>query len=264
MSAYLNEASTVVYSLPLFANLEAKGDLDLNELVNRYVRIQFTGNMNCVETGRSIRKTYGDGLCYDAWLKSPSASPSVIHPELSRIHEGIALRDFEWEMKHHNCPHVVYLSFTDKVKVGVTRDSNRLTRWIDQGAMAAIVFAITPYRQLAGEMEVFLKNYVSDKTSYQAMIQCSEADISALVQESDRLEKVLSEDLGMFLSEDSDIIRIHYPIQTIPSKVMSVKLERAPILAGRLMGIKGQYLIFDSGEVINIRSHAGYEVEIEF
>ena len=46
---------------------------------------------------------------------------------MSRIHEGIALRDMEWEEKHHNQPHVVYLSYTSGIKVGVTRDTNMPT-----------------------------------------------------------------------------------------------------------------------------------------
>jgi len=264
MSAHLNEEGLVHYSMPLHANLERQGDLALNVLIDSHLKIQFTGKINCIETGKSIRKTYGEGLCYEAWLSSPVASPSIIHPELSRIHEGIALRDFEWEMKHHNVPHVVYLAYTDKVKVGVTRAIQRTTRWIDQGAARALVFAETPYRQLAGEIEVFLKDYVADKTSWQAMIRCVAADESELLKERERLENIIREDLGMFLSDDSGIIQIHYPITSIPQKLVSVKLERAPTLAGKLIGIKGQYFIFESGEVLNIRAHSGYEVEIEY
>ena len=264
MKAHLNVDGSAIYSLPLYANLEPQGDLMMNELLNRRLQIRFTGKINCIETGKSIRKTYGEGLCYDAWLRSPSAAPSVIHPELSRIHEGIALRDFDWEMKHHNCPHAVYLSFTDKVKVGVTRYSNRHTRWIDQGAIAALVFAETPYRQLAGEIEVYLKDYVADKTSWQGMIRCSAVDTSVLSEARMRLENSMREDLGMFLSDDSAIIQINYPVMSIPEKLVSVRLERLPTVTGTLTGIKGQYAIFDSGEVVNIRSHSGYEVEIEY
>lgn len=263
MSAALDEGGQVHYSMPLFANIERQGEFEMNGLLNQHVKIHFTGKINCIETGKSIRKTYGDGLCYEAWLTSPAASPSVMHPELSRIHEGIALRDYEWEMQHHNCAHVVYLSFTDKVKVGVTRAIHRTTRWIDQGAAAALVFAETPYRQLAGAIEVFLKDYVADKTSWQAMLRCIDVDVSILSKERERLENILSEDLGMFLSDDNSILKIHYPVTTIPQKLNSIKLERLPTLAGKLVGIKGQYIIFESGEVINIRSHSGYEIEIE-
>jgi len=262
MSAILNEQQLAIYSMPLFSSLEKQGELCMNELINQTIEIRFTGKINCIETGKSISKTYGEGLCYEAWLKSPAAAPSVIHPELSRIHEGIALRDFEWEMKYHNCQHVVYLSFTDKVKVGVTRSTNTISRWIDQGALAALIFAETPYRQLAGQIEVFLKDYVADKTSWQAMITCNAADISILMKEKERLENIITEDLGLFLSDDYQVTNIYYPVNTLPKKILSCKLERTPVLTGKLVGIKGQYLIFDSGQVINIRSHAGYEIEL--
>ena len=34
-------------------------------------------------------------------------------------------------------------------------------------------------------------------------------------------------------------------------------------IEGRLWGIKGQYLMFDDGTVINIRKHNGYKVSLE-
>ena len=34
-------------------------------------------------------------------------------------------------------------------------------------------------------------------------------------------------------------------------------------IAGRLWGIKGQYLMFDDGSVLNIRNHNGYNVTLE-
>ena len=49
-------------------------------------------------------------MSYDAFRSSPLAVESIIRPELSKIHEGVALRDYDWEMKHHMQPHVVYLS----------------------------------------------------------------------------------------------------------------------------------------------------------
>lgn len=263
MAAHLSSKGIAEYSLPLFSNLEKQGGVTINPLVDSYITIRFTGKINCIETGKDIKKTYGEGLCYDAWLTSPAAAPSVINPELSRIHEGVALRDFEWEMKYHNCDHIVYLSFTDKVKVGVTRSENRITRWIDQGACAAIVLAETPYRQLAGQIEVFLKDFIADKTSWQAMIKSDAQDTTELLKQKSRIENLMQEDLAMFLSDDDHITHIIYPIARIPKKISSIKLDRTPLVAGTLAGIKGQYFIFDSGEVLNLRAHSGYEVEIE-
>ena len=42
-------------------------------------------------------------------------------------------------------------------------------------------------------------------------------------------------------------------------KVSSHNFEKNPIVSGHLLGIKGQYLILDSG-VINLRKFGGYEI----
>ena len=132
-------------------------EFDVNPWIGRRVHIEFDGAIHCVVSGKRINKTYGEGMSYDAFLKSPLACPSIIRPELSRIHEGIALRDEAWERANHLQPHVVYISQTSHLKVGVTRATNVPSRWVDQGACGAIVVANAPYRQLAGEMEVALK-----------------------------------------------------------------------------------------------------------
>jgi hypothetical protein len=38
-------------------------------------------------------------------------------------------------------------------------------------------------------------------------------------------------------------------------------MDKDPLVSGVLQGIKGQYLLLDSG-VINIRKYAGYQVEV--
>lgn len=223
---------------------------------------QFDGEINCVITGKSIRKTYGEGMSYDAWLKAPNAVESVFHPELSRIHEGVALRDKEWEEKHHNKPHVVYISHTSGLKVGVTRSTNVPNRWIDQGAVGAIVVANTPYRQLAGELEVALKPYMADKTNFRRMLSNVTFDSEVLVQAREAAFDNLGEAYESFFEEDAEAFEIRYPVSEYPEKVSSVRLDKTPSFQGKLIGIKGQYLIFDNNRVFNVRSHAGYRVKI--
>ena len=133
--------------------------------------VRFAHAIHCIDSGKQITKTFGEGLSYAAWRTSPAAVESIVRPELSRIHEGIALRDAAWEDAHHNQPHYVYLSKTSAVKVGVTRTCNVPSRWIDQGATEAIRLAETPYRQLAGLMEVALKVHFADTTAWLAMLQ---------------------------------------------------------------------------------------------
>jgi Protein of unknown function (DUF2797) len=197
-------------------------------------------------------------------LKSPLASPSIVRPELSRIHEGIALRDFEWEQAHHNQPHIVYLSRTSGVKVGVTRASNKFSRWIDQGATEGIVLAETPYRQLAGLIEVALKEYLPDKTAWQSMLKNELRLDESMLDYKNRMIDLLPSEFGDFISDDDQVTTINYPVLRYPVKVKSVKLDQPVTLEFKLSGIKGQYLIFDNDYVLNIRSHAGYRIKLSW
>ncbi|MEZ8000085.1 MAG: DUF2797 domain-containing protein [Flavobacteriales bacterium] len=252
----------VQYTLPLYEVIEPLEMVSMNQFIGQEISLQFENEINCVVTGKRIKKAYGDGMSYDAFMSSPMASPSIIRPELSRIHEGIALRDKEWEEKHHLTPHLVYLSLTSEVKVGVTRETNIPYRWIDQGAVEAIILAEVPYRQLAGAIEVALKEYRSDKTNWRKMLK-NEYDPTDLLDHKDELIAYLDEDLQQFISDNDEITKIKYPVMSYPIKVTSMKLDKIPLIEKKLKGIKGQYLIFSDDTVFNMRSHSGYKVTLE-
>jgi hypothetical protein len=59
-----------------------------------------------------------------------------------------------------------------------------------------------------------------------------------------------------------DPVTIDYPVQGLPEKITSLDLDKSPEISGMLLGIKGQYLLLDSG-VINIRKYTGYELELQ-
>jgi hypothetical protein len=251
------------YLLPVVDVLNQTGLLYMNSLIGEQLTIRFEQAIHCVETGKKIKKAYGEGMSYDAWISSPWSVESIIRPELSRIHEGIALRDKEWEEKHHNQPHYLYLSRTSDIKVGVTRVTNVPSRWIDQGAAEAIVVAETPYRQLAGLMEVALKEVMADKTNWQAMLKNVFSNTSSLVDKKNEVLEVLASEYESFFYDDDTVTTIKYPVISYPVKVNSLKLDKTAEFEGRLVGIKGQYLIFEGGVVFNVRSHAGYRVTIQ-
>ncbi len=253
----------VTYHLPLFDVLEPAESLHMNELIGKQIRIQFDGDIHCVVNGKKIPKVFGEGMSYEAFVTSPLATESIIRPELSRIHEGIALRDKEWEELHHNKPHYVYLSLTSGIKVGVTRDVNIPFRWIDQGAVEAILLAYTPYRQLAGLIEVELKQHISDRTNWRNMLKNVFVNEQSLGDMKDDLLEELPEEYYDFVSEDDTITKIEFPVLEYPDKIKSMKLDKFPLIEKKLVGIKGQYLLFDDSTVINMRSHAGYRIGIE-
>ena len=53
---------------------------------------------------------------------------------------------------------------------------------------------------------------------------------------------------------------INFPVHEFPEKVKSFNLDKQPLVEGVLKGIKGQYLILDTG-VINIRKYTAYNVQ---
>jgi len=251
------------YWLPLYDVLEQNHLVPMNELIGQTISMQFEHTIHCVVTGKKIKKAYGNGMSYDAFQNSAQAVPSIINPELSRIHEGIALRDEAWEIAHHLKPHFVYLSKTAGIKVGVTRDLQIPTRWIDQGAVEALIIAETPYRQAAGLIEVALKAHVADKTAWQRMLK-GELSEERLLDKRDELLQFIPDELQSFILKDEQIQTINFPVLETPTTVKSMKLDKVPLFEKKLVGIKGQYLIFDDNTVINIRSHEGYRISLSF
>ncbi|MEC7813831.1 MAG: DUF2797 domain-containing protein [Bacteroidota bacterium] len=175
----------------------------------------------------------------------------------------MALRDYDWEMAHHMQPHIVYLSKTAGIKVGVTRETKIPYRWIDQGAVEALILAKTPYRQAAGLIEVALKKHISDKTNWRKMLQNNLSE-SSLIEVKNELTNHLEDDLKKYVTRDSEINKVNFPVIKYPTKVKSVTLDKVPQIEEKLVGIKGQYLLFDNDTVFNVRRHAGYLIQFSF
>lgn len=242
-------------------NLELSESVDMNSLIGSNISLNFNGQINCVSCGKVTKKAFGQGFCYKCFMNSPMNSECIIRPELCEAHEGGG-RDPEWEDTHHNQPHVVYLAFGKGLKVGVTRHDQIPTRWIDQGAWKAVVLAEIPYRRLAGDIEVELKEHMADKTNWRDMLKnVLNEDLDPLDEKEEALE-LLSEPLQEFYSENDEIYEINYPVKSYPTTIKSVGFDKLPMIEGVLNGIKGQYLIFDDGRVLNIRKHSGYYITL--
>ena len=264
MRTTLSASGEAQYVLPLFENLEATGELNLNECVGRNIRLSATGDIRCVLHGEKLNKTFGEGLCWNGFQDSSNASPCIIHPELCKAHEGVALRgDMEWERDNHLIPHIVYLSFTSGVKVGVTSERNLLSRWIDQGARQGLVFARVPYRQLAGEFEVMLKEHVSDKSNWKGMLQPSFTGQASLLEAKENLLFEIPDSFQDFIDDEDKVWEIQFPCEDRPVNPKTWKLAPDNIYEGKLKGIVGQYLILENQQVFNVRSHAGHQIDIE-
>ena len=236
--------------------------IDMNALIGQKIKLNYEGVINCKICGRKTKKSFGEGFCYPDFMNHPANSPCIIRPELCEGHLGIG-RDPEWETANHVQPHVVYLALSSGLKVGVTREQQIPTRWIDQGAWKAIRLAETENRNQAGLIEVAMKDHLSDKTHWQKMLKNVLATEVNLLSEKKRIRALLPEDLKDFASDNNEIIEINYPVEAYPEKVKSMNLDKLPQLEGVLQGIKGQYLILDGGRVMNVRKHTGYLVDLE-
>ena len=245
-----------------FLDLE-QTHLKVNDLLNHNITLEHTGDKFCIKCGAKVNKLYGEGFCYKCFMTAPEADVCIIHPEKCQAHLGIS-RDMEWSKQHCLIDHYVYLSVTDHLKVGVTRNTQIPKRWIDQGALKAIKLAKTPYRQLAGLIEVDLKQHLSDKTFWKKMLSTTIPPQVNLVEEKRKAASLLKPEFRQYLELDNTIYEFNYPIVSIPptNTIKSVNLDKTPKISGKLVGIKGQYLIFDNGLVINIRKFTGYFVKI--
>lgn len=241
--------------------IQLNDEVNMNELVGKNVRLEWNGIINCQKCSKETKKSFGEGFCYSCFISAPEAAECILRPELCRAHSGEG-RDPEWEEKHHNQPHVVYLAASSAVKVGITRATQVPTRWIDQGASAAIRLAEVENRYEAGRIEVALKEFFTDKTSWQRMLKNEIDESIDLEEEKWSLEEHLPADITEYFSEDDEIVEINYPVIEYPTKVKSVSFDKVPVIEGKLIGIKGQYLIFEGGVVLNIRKHTGYYISL--
>jgi hypothetical protein len=252
----VNQGEFVGYQLPL-------GDqkLSMNQLIGSPIAMTYLGSINCVRCGRSTNKSFAQGFCYPCFSTAPETEECVLRPELCRAHEGIA-RDMDYARKHCLSEQVVYLSITSGLKVGVTRASQVPIRWIDQGAVKAIELARVPNRFTAGEMEIALKAFMSDKTNWRIMLMGKEPREINLVEEKERVASLLPERLKAYVGKDPLVHEFRYPVEHYPEKIKSLNFDKEPEVKGVLSGIKGQYLLFDDNSVINMRKFGGYLISL--
>jgi hypothetical protein len=247
----------VQYELPIGEKI-----VPMNELLGKYILFKWEGKINCIACGRNTNKSFFQGFCYPCFINAPETSECILRPQLCQAHDGVS-RNMEWAKRHCLQDHFVYLAISSGVKVGVTRSAQIPTRWMDQGAWQAIKLAKTPNRYIAGLIEVALKEHISDRTQWQRMLKNQIIEGVDLLDEKMRMLGHLSNELKKYECDNNYITEITYPVNEYPEKVKSLSFDKHNEIEGRLWGIKGQYLIFDDGTVLNIRKHNGYKVSLE-
>lgn len=254
--------SPVEYQLPLDDE-----HISLNKYIGDEIKLEYLGEIHCIECGRKTNKSYSQGFCYPCFKSLAKCDMCIVKPETCHYHLGTC-RQPEWGEEHCMQDHYVYLANSSGIKVGITRGSQIPTRWIDQGASEALPIFKVSNRLLSGKLEEILKNHVADRTDWRKMlkgtpeamdlsekcfelIKASEIEINEIEREYGKSEITLL---------DEKQVSIEFPVDKYPEKIKPLNLDKTPVVEGVLLGIKGQYLILDSG-VINIRKYAGYLVE---
>lgn len=248
------------FSQPIQYYLVFENDfINMNQLLNKSITIQFV-KYQCLNCGLN-KPIYRQGFDKQCFYEVPQAADWIMRPELSTAHLGKEDRDLEFEKRAQLQPHIVYLANSSNVKVGVTRKQQVPTRWIDQGAHEAIEIVEVPNRYLAGITEVALKDYVGDKTNWRKMLK-NDIEDENLVEWRERLKQYIPDEAKNYFIESNTETQLEFPVNRYPEKPKSLNLKKTPTYSGKLVGIKGQYLIFEDDTVFNVRSNEGLVVNI--
>lgn len=241
----------------------------LNHFLGQQVQLEYNGTIHCIHCDRKTRKSFNQGYCYPCFMRLAQCDSCIVSPEKCHYAAGTC-RDPAWGEQHCMIDHFVYLANTSGLKVGITRGSQVPTRWMDQGATQARPIFRVSSRLHSGLVESVFKNHIADKTNWQAMLKGDAEPCDLELARRHLLAECASEleALGQLhglqaITElpDEPEVRINYPVLQYPAKVSSFNLDKTPSIGGTLLGIKGQYLIFDSG-VINLRKYGGYHVAL--
>ena len=235
--------------------------ISINEHIGSEIKLEWLGIIHCVKCGNKTNKSFFQGFCYPCFISAPESSECILKPELCQAHEGIS-RDMEWAEIYCLSDHYVYLSLTSGIKVGVTRYTQIPTRWIDQGAIKALKIAKTPNRYLAGAIEVKLKDFVSDRTSWQKMLKNDVNQELDLYEYRETLKENLPSELKEYILDSEEEKLIQYPVSEYPQKIKSINFDKVKEYKGKLTGIKGQYIYIDNEFVVNMRKYSGYYFRI--
>ncbi len=234
--------------------------LHMNQMLNKTIVLSFV-TYECLSCGLE-KEVYRQGFCKKCFFETASAGEWIMRPELSKAHLGIEDRDLAYEKAAQLQPHIVYLANSSNIKVGVTRKNQVPTRWIDQGAHEAMEIVEVPNRYLAGITEVALKEHVADKTNWRKMLK-NESEEVDLSWWQEKLREYIPEEAKEYYIENNEKTAINFPVEQYPVKPKSLNIKKQETYEGRLVGIKGQYLIFEDQTVFNVRANEGLVVSIQ-
>ena len=237
--------------------------VDMDFLVGKHIELTYNKTIQCAnpECKRITPKSFSQGYCFPCARSLARCDLCIMRPETCHYHLGTC-REPEWGLSNCFTPHVVYLANSSGAKVGITRKTNTPSRWIDQGAICALPILEVKTRLESGLIEKALKSFITDKTNWRAMLKNETTPADLVTTKASLLGEIsgLVDELKAKILPD-DIINIDYPVLKYPTKVVSLSFDKNPVISGVLNGIKGQYLLLDSG-VLNVRKFSSYHLTL--
>jgi len=241
----------------------------MNPVIGKTITLNYAGQINCQNCQRLTKKSYSGGFCFPCSQKLAQCDLCFMKPETCHYEAGTC-REPEWGEAVCMQDHIVYLANSSGIKVGITRINQVPTRWIDQGATQAIPIFRVKTRYQSGLVEVMFKDHVSDRTDWRKMLKGT-AESLDLAEKRDELFALCAAEMTALQQrfgaeaivplKAEQQVSINYPVIDYPSKVSSLNFDKTAQISGTLQGIKGQYLILDTG-VLNIRKFSGYQIEV--
>jgi hypothetical protein len=256
-----NQAGTVEYQL-------GSGDaaIRLNECLGAELELEFLQEKQCRACGRKVSKLYQNGYCFPCVRTLAECDVCIVRPDRCHFAQGTC-RDVQYARNYCMVPHYVYLAFNSGIKVGLTRVGREQRRWIDQGALAALIVARVDSRREAGELEAELAKTVPDRADWRRMVTTWQPDPSVdLVALKASLRSQVDRRWHPYWSESQAVQTLEYPIlpgfEPQPTLLgFHLATCTGTVIRGRLGGIRGQYLLLDHG-VFPVQRHVGYRMRI--
>ncbi|RII76062.1 MULTISPECIES: DUF2797 domain-containing protein [Pseudomonas] len=241
----------------------------VNPLIGQRLRLEYLGAIHCSHCGKRTKTSFSQGYCYPCMTKLAQCDVCIMAPEKCHYDAGTC-REPSWGEQFCMTDHVVYLANSSGIKVGITRATQLPTRWLDQGASQALPIMRVATRQQSGLVEDVLRSQVPDRTNWRALLK-GDAEVLDLPAIRDQIFDACADGLSALQARfglqaiqplpDAEVVQMNYPVEAYPKKIVSFNLDKDPVAEGTLLGIKGQYLIFDTG-VINIRKYTAYQLAV--
>lgn len=240
--------------------------IKMNALLQSHIQLIWTGQIFCIQCGKKTQKSYAQGYCYLCFKAVPQTDLCMVRPETCHYHAGTC-RDPQFAEQVCFQPHFVYLANSSALKIGITRASNMPTRWLDQGASQAMPIMQVSSRRLSGILEQIFAQNIADKTNWRTLLKGDSPRLDLQHQKQQLIQYFHSQLTAIktsvsateLIELSSTALEFQYPVLQYPQKIISHNLDKQTQVQGVLQGIKGQYLLLDSG-VINLRKYTGYEL----